>query len=270
MSASDLALDDVLRVACRAADAARAIIVGRYLGAFTVSRKGDDSPVTEADREAEQAIRAVLRQAYPGHQVLGEEFGAEGGDPEALRWLVDPIDGTVGFTHRVPLFTTLIALCRGDDPLVGVVDLPALGRRLTAVRGGGAWEGLRRLRVVSDFDPARSLVCHGDRVNFEFAGLLDLYDAAERQVRTFRSYTDAFGHALVALGSAALMIDPDLKPWDIAAPSLLAREAGGVVSLHPDPAHAGRTLVLLGCAPAVAWARRLLPPVYGEAPAPPG
>ncbi len=136
---SDADLDAALAVAHRACDAARAEILPRY-GRVAVETKGDGSPVTEADREAEQAIRRVIADAFPGDAVLGEEFGEEAGVTSRRRWIVDPIDGTIAFTRGIPLFTTLIALLVDDEPVVGVIDLPAVDDRI----GGSA---RRRTRV---------------------------------------------------------------------------------------------------------------------------
>jgi len=247
-------LDQALEVALRAADASRRAIMDRWERGFSVETKADDSPVTEADREAEQAIRQVILSAFPDHRVTGEELGSEG--QGELSWLVDPIDGTISFVHRIPLFATLIALCRGGEPIVAVVDLPALGRRFHAQAGGGAWEGSARLQVSAGFDPARSLVCRGNKLQFEHTGRLGLYARLDRELTLFRSYTDAFGHAMVARGSAALMVDPDLRPWDLAAPALLVREAGGRVLEIPEPN--GKTSVISGCPAAVAWTERLI------------
>jgi histidinol-phosphatase len=246
-----------LDVAFAAADAARAAIMARWEQGFNVELKADASPVTEADREAEQAIRRVILEAFPKHRVSGEELGDSGeGD---MSWLVDPIDGTISFVHHVPLFATLIALCQSGQPVLAVVDLPGLGRRLHAVSGDGAWEGGRRLHVSEEFDPRRSLVCHGNRFDFESAGRMSLYQRLDREVRLFRSYTDAYGHCLVACGAAALMVDPDLQPWDMAAPSLLVREAGGAVYTAPErTGRAGATFVMSGVPAAVAWAEGLL------------
>lgn len=246
--------EQALEVALRAADASRKAIMGRWERGFSVETKADDSPVTEADREAEQAIREVILAAFPDHRVTGEELGSQG--EGELGWLVDPIDGTISFVHRIPLFATLIALCRGGEPVVGVVDLPAIGRRFHAVAGGGAWEGAAGLRVSAEFDPARSLVCHGNKLQFEHTGRLDFYRRLDEEVTLFRSYTDAFGHAMVACGSAALMVDPDLRPWDLAAPALLVREAGGRVLELEEPN--GKTGVISGAPAAVEWAERLL------------
>ncbi len=256
-------LEQALEVACRAADEARARIMARYHGGFSVSTKADRSPVTEADREAERAIRDVIKGVFPDHAVLGEELG--GGHEAPLRWVVDPIDGTISFTHRIPLFTTLIALCHESEPVVSVIDLPALGRRLTAIRGQGAWEDGRRLKVAPDFDPAASVVSHGDAYAFEVAGEMALYRAVETGVRLFRSYTDAFGHVLVALGAMSAMIDADLKPWDVAAPQLVVTEAGGKIVVHPDRRANGHVLLISGAPRAIEWIEELIAGLHGGA-----
>ena len=245
---------EALEVALRAADRARAAIMRRFEGGFNVELKADASPVTEADREAEQAIRDEILAAYPDHSLTGEELGSHG--QGELGWLIDPVDGTLSFVHRIPLFATLIALCRAGQPILAVVDLPALGRRFHALAGGGAWEGAARLSVAPAFDPAASLVCRGNKLQFEHSGRAELYARLDRELTLCRSYTDAFGHAMVACGSAALMVDPDLRPWDLAAPALLVREAGGSVLELPDPN--GKTTIISGCPAAVDWLRRLL------------
>jgi histidinol-phosphatase len=249
-------LDEALAVAQRAADASRAIIMAYIERGFTIETKADKSPVTAADREAEQAIRETIQGAFPDHQVTGEELGSSGGGE--LRWLIDPIDGTISFVHRVPLFATLIALCRDDEPLVAVVDLPGLGRRLHAVKGGGAWEGSQRLQAASTFEPGSSLACRGNRLQFEHTGRMSLYRTLDKELPLLRSYTDAFGHCLVATGSTALMIDPDLSPWDMAAPALLVREAGGQVLQVPETRSPGKALVVSGCPAAMQWVERFL------------
>jgi histidinol-phosphatase len=230
--------------------------MGRYAQGFSVATKADASPVTEADREAEQAIREVILGAYPEHRIVGEEFGAQG--EGELGWLIDPIDGTISFVHRIPLFATLIALNQGSQTLLAVVDLPALGRRFHAIAGGGAWEGSQRLRVAEQFDPGSSLVCRGSRLQFEKAGCMALYERLDRELPLFRSYTDAFGHCMVASGAAALMVDPDLSPWDAAAPALLVREAGGRVLELREPDAPGKASLISGCAAALDWIARLL------------
>jgi len=244
-----------LDVALAASAAAREIVLGRFHGAFSVDFKADRSEVTEADREAELAIRQLIQNEFPDHQIAGEEFG--GGWPlPGWSWLVDPIDGTTSFVHRLPLFATLIALCLDGQPRLGVLELPALGRRLYATAGGGAWEGSRPLALNPDFDPEVDVVCLGDRRQFASSGRMALFDSVLELSRLPRTYPDAFGYALVAGGSAALMVDPDLQPWDLMAPTLIVQEAGGVVRTEPEAN--GKTFVLAGSPAAVAWAERLM------------
>lgn len=247
-------LAQALNVAQRAADAAREIILHYYQSGFTVETKADRSPVTQADREAEQAIRDIILRAFPEHRITGEELGSTGQGES--NWLIDPIDGTISFVHHVPLFATLIALCAGAEPVVAVIDLPGLGHRFHAIKGGGAWAGQQRQRVASEFDPAVSLTCRGNRLQFEHSGRMDLYRQLDNELPLLRTYTDAFGHCLVASGGAAIMVDPDLRPWDLAAPGLVVREAGGRVLELPDPN--GKTMVISGTPAAVEWVRQRL------------
>ena len=133
-------LDQALDVARTAAAAAATVIRAHYGSALDVRSKADASPVTRADEEAEEAIRHVLRQAFPGHAVYGEEHGRDGGDGSGLLWLVDPIDGTKSFVRGNPMFSTQIALMHGNELVLGVSSAPAVDEVFHARRGGGAWQ----------------------------------------------------------------------------------------------------------------------------------
>jgi histidinol phosphatase-like enzyme (inositol monophosphatase family) len=220
------ALRDALAVAGRACDAARAEILPRYRKT-AVETKQDGSPVTIADREAERAIRRVIGEAFPDDAILGEELGATESRARR-RWVVDPIDGTIAFTRGIPLFTTIVALLYDDVPVVGMIDLPAVGDRIGGFSGGGVFRGDERLAVSTTERLADALVCHGDLFCFDRAGLRGLHDRMARVIPKLRGYTDAFGHLLVLSGAADAMVDCDLNPWDAAATRVLAVEAGGV------------------------------------------
>ncbi|MAG31409.1 MAG: hypothetical protein CL908_11045 [Deltaproteobacteria bacterium] len=220
------ALQDALEVASRACDRAREAILPRFRR-VTVETKEDGSPVTAADREAEQAIRAVIEEAFPEDAILGEEFGATQ-STSRRRWIVDPIDGTIAFARGIPLFTTLIALTVDDEPVMGMIDLPAANDRIGGVRGGGVWRGGERLSVSKIEHLEDALVCHGDLFCFELAGLRSVYDRMARTIPKLRGYTDAFGHLLTLTGAADAMVDCDLNPWDAAVTRVLTGEAGGV------------------------------------------
>ncbi len=252
---SEQDLKAALDVAMRACDRAREEILPRFRN-VAVEIKGDGSPVTEADRQAEQAIRTVIKEAFPEDAILGEEFGASPGDGDGAsgkpqrRWVIDPIDGTIAFARGIPLFTTLVALLVDDEPVMGVIDLPAVDDRIGGYRGGGVWRGEERVYVSTipgttpGTTPATApgtaqgaqggqalgdaLVSHGDLFCFDLAGLRPLHDRMAREIGKLRGYTDAFGHLLVLSGAVDAMVDCDLNPWDAAVTRVLAAEAGGV------------------------------------------
>lgn len=235
------------RAAGAAADRARAEILPRFrrVGA---ERKADGSPVTEADLAAERAIRESLRAATPDVAILGEEYGREGG-AGGLAWLVDPIDGTIAFSRGIPLFATLVALVDGDEPLLGLIDLPALGERYVGWKGGGCRRNGEPVRVSRERDLGRALVSHGDAFCFERAGERAAFERMARELPLLRGYTDAFGHALVLSGAVDAMVDLDLNPWDAAATRVLVPEAGGACLVTPPAG--GKIGLVLGSPPLV-------------------
>ena len=220
-------LERAAAVAERACDVARAEILPRFRS-VAVEWKADGSPVTEADRAAERAIRGVLREAFPEHGLIGEEYGdAERGAADAPRWIIDPIDGTISFSRGIPLFGTLIALTVAGETCVGVIDLPALGERYVGVRGGGCRRNGVPVRCSQAKELRRAIVSTGDPICFELAGRRAVFDRITREVPLVRGYTDAFGHAHTISGGLDAMVDCDLNPWDAAATQLLIVEAGG-------------------------------------------
>jgi len=219
-------LRDAMRVATLACDRARAEILPRFRR-VAIETKSDGSPVTEADRAAETAIRQVIEAAFPDDAILGEEFGSKA-TGASRRWIIDPIDGTIAFSRGIPLFTTLIALLVDDVPVLGVIDLPASDDRISGFQGGGVWRGDERVEVSKTSSLSDALVCHGDLYCFDAAGLRPVFDGLATHARMLRGYTDAFGHLLVLSGAAEAMVDCDLNPWDAAVTRVLAHEAGGV------------------------------------------
>ncbi len=217
--------DRALAAAVDAARAAGRIALEYYRNGVDVVLKPDRTPVTRADREAEQAIVDTLAAAFPDVGFLGEELGARG--PSERRWIVDPIDGTQNFVRRIPVWATLIALEDRGEVTVGVVYNPVTDELYTARRGGGAWLNGRRLRVseVARLDEAQ-LVHAGLRLvraSGFWEGFVRLVDATGRQ----RGFGDYWGYGLVAEGKAEIYAEVDLKPWDLAACKVLVEEAGG-------------------------------------------
>ena len=221
-----LDLEAAARAAAAAAERARTEILPRFRAVATET-KADGSPVTEADRAAERAIREVLREAFPEFAILGEELGEEGSTAEGPCWVIDPIDGTLGFSRGIPLASTLIALLEDGEPVLGLIDLPMLGERIVGWKGGGVRRDGVALRCSQQGDLRRALVGHGDAFCFDLCDERPAWERMARELPLLRGYTDAFGHAQVIAGAVDVMVDLALSPWDAAATQVLVPEAGG-------------------------------------------
>jgi histidinol-phosphatase len=212
-----------------AVDAARQagqLALRYYEAALTVEWKNDLSPVTVADREAEALLRTTLLGKFPGDGFLGEESGDSPGS-SGFRWIIDPIDGTRSFVRGVPLWGTLVGLEYRDEPIAGVVDVPALGHTYRALRGDGAYRGERRLRV-SDVDKLGEAHLYYSSVSwFVKAGRERQFLELARRTQRQRGFGDFYGFVLVAQGSGELMIEHGVHAWDMAALMPLLQEAGG-------------------------------------------
>lgn len=181
--------------------------------------------MTEADLAAEKAMRAILRDAFPDFGILGEEFGAEGSSH--VQWVLDPIDGTIAFSRGIPLYSTLIALVEDGEPVLGLIDLPALDERIVGWKGGGCRRNGQPVQVSQESRLERALISHGDPFCFDKAGEREAFARMAREIPMLRGYTDAFGHAQVLSGGVDAMVDMDCNPWDVAATQILIPEAGG-------------------------------------------
>ncbi len=187
-----------------------------------VERKGDGTPVTEADRDAERFLRAELLSAFPDDGVLGEEEAATP-STSGRRWLIDPIDGTKAFTCGVPLYSNLLALEDEHGIAVGVVHLPALGETVWAGRGLGCWSERGPARVSTQATVAGSYVMSSAFSTWS----PEQITAVEGAGALLRTWGDGYGFALVATGRVAAMVDPIVAPWDIGPMPVLLAEAGG-------------------------------------------
>ena len=229
-------LDAALAAGIEAVQAAEAVVL-HHFGRIdlAVEIKGDGSPVSEADEAAEHAVRRVLAERTPDIPVLGEEHGDD--DPNAsLRWVVDPIDGTVSFVHGLPLFGTLLALqdVASDAVLVGILSLPAQGDRFAAAAGRGCTYNGQPLVLDPESGRARSVISAADPAQFSAAKVLhELHTLVDHHAYV-RGYTDAFGHAMALRGGVDAMVDPGLKPWDLLASRCLIAEAGGLMLRRPS------------------------------------
>ncbi|MDT5076443.1 MAG: histidinol-phosphatase [Mycobacterium sp.] len=242
--------DDV-KLALQLADEADALTMERF-GALDlrIETKPDLTPVTDADRGAEEALRATLSSQRPEDALLGEEFGGTAVFA-GRQWVLDPIDGTKNFVRGVPVWATLIALLIDGVPQVGVVSAPALGRRWWAGAGAGAFTSFggksRRISVSGVDELGSASLSFSDLTTGWDDGrtkFLDLADAVWR----VRGYGDFWSYCLVAEGAVDIAAEPEVKLWDLAALDVLVREAGGrftSVDGSPGP-HGGSAVATNG------------------------
>jgi histidinol-phosphatase len=215
-------VERAVAVARDAVAAAGAAALTHLRRGVVVETKPDLSPVTAADRAAEDEIIAVIRAAFPDHAILGEEGGARGAGP--VRWIVDPIDGTRGFARGGMMWGPMVALEVDGALVAGALALPALGRTYWAGRGGGTWRDGTRLAVSAIAEIADATLSIGElRRMATHRGIQGLIARAA----STRCYGDLAGCAMVLDGRAEVWIEGGVQAWDIAAPAILIAEAGG-------------------------------------------
>lgn len=198
-----------------------------YFGTGVVPElKADQSPVTIADRQAEQRLRAMIGARFGDHGILGEEFG-ETNQGARYRWIVDPIDGTKSFVQSVPLYGVLVGLERDGEAVVGVCYLPALNEMIAAAQGEGCTLNGRGVRVSDVGAVDQAILLASDAESFIEHGRDAAFDLLRSQARFTRTWGDCYGHILVATGRAEIMLDPIMNVWDCAALMPIVQEAGG-------------------------------------------
>jgi len=225
-------LDARRRFALEAAIEAGARTLSRFdRPDLRVDTKGDGSPVTEADRDAERFLREQIEARFPDDGILGEEFEEKPGDSR-FRWILDPIDGTKAFVHGVPLYGALVAVEVDRVSVIGVIRMPGLDETVYAWRGGGAW----RRQGSSDPVPARvstvdrlqdALLCTTAFDYFLHEGREQLWFDLARAFGATRGWSDCYAHVLLATGRVEAVIEPAIKPWDVAPTTVIIEEAGG-------------------------------------------
>jgi histidinol-phosphatase len=235
-----------LDVALQAAAAAGRIVRKAFRGKFKVRYKADSSPVTEVDEAAEVAIRRLLKKKFHGHGFYGEETGKDHVDAEYV-WLVDPIDGTKSFVRGYPMFSVQIALMHRGEFVLGVSHAPCWGKgeMLHAVKGGGAWRGTERMRVsdVSRLDKATlstgNLATLADSPGWSRLGELI------PKLNRVRGYGDFLHYHYLASGKLEAVVESDVNILDVAALTVIVREAGGTFTdLSGAPVGLGTRSVL--------------------------
>jgi len=225
-------LDAWLAIAHAACDEADALARAAFRRDLEISTKPDRTFVTQSDTAIERAIRSRIAAAHPDHGLVGEEYGTEAGEA-AVRWYIDPIDGTHNFIRGVPLFGTLLAVERDGELQAAVLSAPALHERWWARRGGGAWargmddDAPRRLQVSLVDSLADAQLLYGSAHEIEASGRAPGFRSLLGDVWRERGFGDFWGYALLAGGAAEAMVEVGLSSWDAAAPLVLVEEAGG-------------------------------------------
>lgn len=216
-----------LEVALELADVADAITLKRFRAPdLRVDTKADNTPVTDADRATEEALREALALLRPNQHIVGEEYG---GDADAeWRWMLDPIDGTLSYANGVPVWATLIALMRGERAVCGVVSAPALGRRWWAATGQGAFTDTgQRIHVSRTATLEEAYVSCTDIRDFAARRGEAGFRQVVRRARVMRAFGDFWSHMLVAEGVIDVAVEAWVNPWDVAATQVIITEAGG-------------------------------------------
>lgn len=240
-----------LSAALAAAQAAATIIRGKYRGSFNVETKADASPVTEVDIACEHAIKDVLRNAFPNDGFYGEELGRESMDAERV-WLIDPIDGTKSFVRGYPFFSTQIALMQGGELVLGVSSAPCFdgGQLAWAEQGQGAWLNDEPIQVSDKSTLAESTLSIGNVPTLAASEQWKALGQLITQVHRIRGYGDFYHYHLLASGKIDVIIESDVNILDIAALTVILREAGGdITNLDGAPVGLETTSVLASNGP---------------------
>jgi len=224
----ELSPKDLLDAALEISATAAAIPMQYFRSAIAVEDKPDQSPVTIADRETEAHIRRAIEKRFPAHGIFGEEFGTSGGGTD-YTWIIDPIDGTRSFICGVPLFGMLLGVLAGDEPVAGVIRMPALGETFGGFRGGGATKDGApiRCRQTNKIEEARIVINEANRMMLKdplrLRHLMSL-----GQIRRFLN--DCYPFALLSMGQIDVVVDSDLQPYDYLPVVPVVEAAGGVMT----------------------------------------
>jgi histidinol phosphatase-like enzyme (inositol monophosphatase family) len=224
--------ESLLQAVRECAELSGSVAFSHYRKGVAVELKDDGSPVTIADRSAEETVREWIRSRFPADGILGEEFGEQAGT-SGRRWVIDPIDGTKSFVRGVPFWGSLVAVVEGDRVLAGAASFPATGEIIAAAAGCGSWHNESRaaVSVVADLSAATVLITD-DRA-FASPSRREAWKRIWDVAAVSRTWGDAFGYLMVATGRAEVMVDPVVNAWDIACFLPIIEEAGGVFTdLH--------------------------------------
>ncbi len=229
MAYSDPSLDGLLDFALDAVWRAGRVTLAHFQTGLTPENKADNTPVTIADREAEQTLRRLIQSRWPDHSLIGEEYGqaAGSGADSGYTWIIDPIDGTKSFVSGVPLYAVLLALVKDNESLLGVMHFPGLNEIVYAARGRGCYWNGRPARVSNVSTLSKAVLLASDLNTFAGFGRSQAFQRLVEATYIQRTWGDAYGYALVATGRAEIMVDPVMAIWDCGPLQVILEEAGG-------------------------------------------
>lgn len=216
-----------LEFATETAYLAGRLTLGYFQSGVRTDFKADDTPITVADRLAEELIRSRIEARYPTHAIIGEEFGLKESHGDNYRWFIDPIDGTKSFMRGVPLYGVLIGLEIDGTVEVGVAYFPALDEMISAASGLGCWWNGRRARVSDQSDMSRAILTSTSAQFFKQYGRQAEWERFLERCYFQTGWGDAYGYLLVATGRVEIMLDPIMNVWDCGPFPPILREAGG-------------------------------------------
>ncbi|MEX2007608.1 MAG: inositol monophosphatase family protein [Candidatus Levyibacteriota bacterium] len=218
-----------LTIALEAVKEAEKVIRKYYSKDTRATLKGDDSPVTIADQEAEEIIKKIIAEKFPDHAFLGEETGISDKNTEYL-WIIDPIDGTKHYTRQIPLFATQLALMKGDEVILGVSNAPVMDELIYAEKDRGTFLNGNSVLVSKISEISSSYMSFGGIGYFNKHNLIDSLIKIESDTQGHRGIGDFWSYHLLSSGKIDIMIEAETKVWDIAAVSIIVEEAGGKVT----------------------------------------
>lgn len=214
-----------LRFALDAVRKAGQSTLEHFQSGVAVEYKSDSSPVTVADKNAEAILRAEINRQYPGETILGEEQGLTG--TGITRWIIDPIDGTKSFICGVPLYATLLSYEVEGEPILGVSYFPALDEMVYAEKGSGCFMNEKQVSVTSRQSIKGGFLASGGPNSMVKYGRWKAFEEMSAEAIATRTWSDAYGHCLVATGRIDAMIDPIVSRWDLSCIKIIVEEAGG-------------------------------------------
>lgn len=223
-------MSQFLDVALRAVREAEKIIMAYYQGDLEVETKGDLSPVTIADKEAEARIREVILEAFPNHIVYGEEGAKEVGSDDQYTWVVDPIDGTKSFIRQHGLFGTLLALSHKGEIILGISNMPAIGELMYAEKGAGTFLNGDPVQVSGVTELQEAYLSYGSVKYFTHNGQQQNLLTLAENVKWARGIGDCWSYHLLAQGKIDIVAEGKTKIWDVAALKVIVEEAGGAMT----------------------------------------